>query len=40
MLLVFAFSIVMSVVISVVATLYPAYRAAKSNPVEALRFEI
>jgi hypothetical protein len=40
MLIVFAFSITMSVVISVVATLYPAYKASKSNPVEALRFEI
>jgi hypothetical protein len=40
MLMIFMFSITVSVVISVVATLYPAYKAAKSNPVEALRFEI
>lgn len=30
----------LSLVLSMVATVYPAYRAAKLNPVEALRYEI
>jgi len=33
-------SIVISVIISLVATAYPAYYATKINPVEALRFEV
>lgn len=36
----FALSMVLATGLSVVATVYPAYRAAKSNPAEALRFEI
>lgn len=33
-------TISLSLVLSMVATVYPAYRAAKLNPVEALRYEI
>ncbi len=33
-------SVVLSVSLSIIATLYPAYRAAKLKPVEALSFEI
>ena len=33
-------SVTLSVGLSVIATLYPAYRAAKAKPVEALRFEL
>jgi putative ABC transport system permease protein len=36
----FEFSILLAVSLSVIATLYPAYRAAKLKPVEALSFEI
>lgn len=38
--LLFVGSTLLSVVISVVATLYPAFRAAKLNPVEALSYEL
>lgn len=33
-------SLTLAVGLSVIATLYPAYRAAKAKPVEALRFEL
>lgn len=36
----FAGSALLSTTLSVVATLYPAYRAAKLNPMEALRYEL
>ncbi|MHA1710951.1 MAG: ABC transporter permease [Candidatus Freyarchaeota archaeon] len=36
----FGASLLLSISLSVIATLYPAYKAAKSNPVEALQFEI
>jgi putative ABC transport system permease protein len=39
-LLTFSYSILTAVLISVAATLYPAYRAARASPVEALRFEM
>lgn len=39
-LLLFVGSTLLAVVISVVATLYPAFRAAKLNPVEALSYEL
>lgn len=39
LLLIFISSISLSIIMSVVAALYPAYRAAVLNPVEALRFE-
>jgi predicted lysophospholipase L1 biosynthesis ABC-type transport system permease subunit len=40
LLLLFVGSIVLATGLSVFATIYPAYKAAKSSPVEALRFEI
>lgn len=36
----FAVCILLATGLSVAATMYPAYRAAKSNPAEAIRFEI
>ncbi|NIU27870.1 FtsX-like permease family protein [candidate division KSB1 bacterium] len=36
----FGLSVTLAVGLSVIATLYPAYRAAKAKPVEALRFEL
>ncbi len=39
-LLLFVGSTLLSIFISVVATLYPAFRAAKLNPVEALSYEL
>ncbi len=36
----FELAISLAVVLSMIATLYPAYRAAKLNPVEALTFQI
>jgi putative ABC transport system permease protein len=36
----FELSVSLAVILSIIATLYPAYRAAKLNPVEALNFEI
>lgn len=36
----FELSVSLAVILSIIATLYPAYRAAKLNPVEALSFEI
>ena len=40
LLLLFGSAIVLATGLSVFATIYPAYKAAKSSPVEALRFEI
>lgn len=37
---IFGLSVTLAVGLSVIATLYPAYRAAKAKPVEALRFEL
>jgi len=36
----FVLSVFMAITISIIATIYPAYRAANANPAEALRFEI
>lgn len=36
----FGLSVIVAFAISIVATMYPAYRAAKSRPVEALRVEV
>jgi putative ABC transport system permease protein len=40
MLLLFGGSTILSMLLSVVATMYPAYRAAKLDPVEALSYEL
>jgi putative ABC transport system permease protein len=39
-LLLFAGSVILSIVLSVVATIYPALRAARLNPVEVLSYEL
>lgn len=39
-LLLFVGSTVLSIILSIVATMYPAFRAAKLNPVEALSYEL